>query len=113
MIDAGAELIDFLRFNVQYALEAARWQPQSTSASENQSVLRGMEGFWAALTPFNFTAIGGNLASAPAIMVSAPFSLLFVRVEACFILYNVYITLILYECSYIAAVISNYVDYFA
>lgn len=71
MIDAGAELIDFLRFNVQYALEAARWQPQSTSVSENQSVLRGMEGFWAALTPFNFTAIGGNLASAPAIMVSA------------------------------------------
>ncbi|CAG2203750.1 delta-1-pyrroline-5-carboxylate dehydrogenase, mitochondrial-like [Mytilus galloprovincialis] len=69
-IDAVCELIDFLRFNVQYALSLQTQQPLSPSAFEtiNSQNLRGMEGFWAAISPFNFTAIGGNLCQSPAIM---------------------------------------------
>ncbi|XP_052082870.1 delta-1-pyrroline-5-carboxylate dehydrogenase, mitochondrial-like [Mytilus californianus] len=69
-IDAVCELIDFLRFNVQYALSLQTQQPLSPSAKEtlNSQNLRGMEGFWAAISPFNFTAIGGNLCQSPAMM---------------------------------------------
>ncbi|OWF37163.1 delta-1-pyrroline-5-carboxylate dehydrogenase, mitochondrial-like [Mizuhopecten yessoensis] len=69
-IDAAAELIDFLRFNAQFAQDITRYQPLSPTANitKNSTVYRGMEGFWAAITPFNFTAIGGHLASAPAMM---------------------------------------------
>ncbi|XP_060573762.1 delta-1-pyrroline-5-carboxylate dehydrogenase, mitochondrial-like [Ruditapes philippinarum] len=68
-IDAAAELIDFLRFNVQFARELTKYQPLSPSPEETNTVrYRGVEGFWAAVTPFNFTAIGGHLPAAPALM---------------------------------------------
>lgn len=68
-IDAAAELVDFLRFNCQFSRDITRYQPLSPSESVNNSAIyRGCEGFWAAITPFNFTAIGGHLCSAPALM---------------------------------------------
>ncbi|XP_053307885.1 delta-1-pyrroline-5-carboxylate dehydrogenase, mitochondrial [Spea bombifrons] len=67
-IDAAAELIDFFRFNAKYALELQHEQLISVPVSTNTLVYRGLEGFIAAVSPFNFTAIGGNLAGAPALM---------------------------------------------
>ncbi|XP_042333925.1 LOW QUALITY PROTEIN: delta-1-pyrroline-5-carboxylate dehydrogenase, mitochondrial [Sceloporus undulatus] len=67
-IDAAAELIDFFRFNAKYAVELENEQPLSVPPSTNRMVYRGLEGFVAAVSPFNFTAIGGNLAGAPALM---------------------------------------------
>jgi len=67
-IDAAAELIDFYRFNAQFAIEALKYKPIDTSESVNTMFLRGLEGFVAAIAPFNFTAIGGNLAGTPAMM---------------------------------------------
>uniref|UniRef100_A0A8C9GJA5 Multifunctional fusion protein n=1 Tax=Piliocolobus tephrosceles TaxID=591936 RepID=A0A8C9GJA5_9PRIM len=67
-IDAAAELIDFFRFNAKYAVELEGQQPISMPPSTNSTVYRGLEGFVAAISPFNFTAIGGNLAGAPALM---------------------------------------------
>lgn len=96
-IDAAAELIDFFRFNAKFAVELEGEQPISVPPSTNSVVYRGLEvptgagrgrgcrkprawphrrlrllclqGFVAAISPFNFTAIGGNLAGAPALMV--------------------------------------------
>lgn len=67
-IDAACELIDFLRFNVQFAQEIAATQPLSSNGVRNRLDYRPLEGFVYAVTPFNFTAIGGNLATAPALM---------------------------------------------
>lgn len=67
-IDAACELIDFLNFNVQFAMELGRYSPIDTKESTNTLRYRGMEGFIAAISPFNFTAIGGNLPTAPALM---------------------------------------------
>jgi 1-pyrroline-5-carboxylate dehydrogenase len=67
-VDAACELIDFLRFNSMYALQLDSVQPLNTPDANNQSVYRGLEGFVAAITPFNFTAIAGNLPSAPAMV---------------------------------------------
>jgi 1-pyrroline-5-carboxylate dehydrogenase len=67
-IDAASELIDFWRYNAAFAEELYREQPLSTHGSWNQSDYRGLEGFVYAVTPFNFTAIGGNLPTAPALM---------------------------------------------
>ncbi|ELK10454.1 Delta-1-pyrroline-5-carboxylate dehydrogenase, mitochondrial [Pteropus alecto] len=67
-IDAAAELIDFFRFNAKFAVELEGEQPISVPPSTNSVVYRGLEGFVAAISPFNFTAIGGNLAGAPALM---------------------------------------------
>ncbi|XP_015256618.1 delta-1-pyrroline-5-carboxylate dehydrogenase, mitochondrial isoform X2 [Cyprinodon tularosa] len=67
-IDAAAELIDFFRFNAKHAIELESQQPISTKESTNTALYRGLEGFIAAVAPFNFTAIGGNLAGTPAIM---------------------------------------------
>ncbi|HKM39121.1 MAG TPA: aldehyde dehydrogenase family protein, partial [bacterium] len=67
-IDSACELIDFLRFNVYYAEHIYRQQPNNTPGVWNREVYRPLEGFIAAVTPFNFTAIGGNLATAPAIV---------------------------------------------
>ncbi len=67
-IDAACELIDFWRFNVQFAQELYAEQPQSDNTMWNQLDYRALEGFIYAVTPFNFTAIGGNLPSAPALM---------------------------------------------
>ena len=95
-IDAAAELIDFFRFNAKFAVELEGQQPLSVPPSTNSVMYRGLEvpsgggaggsllealslasphppapqGFVAAISPFNFTAIGGNLAGAPALMVS-------------------------------------------
>jgi 1-pyrroline-5-carboxylate dehydrogenase len=60
-LDAACELIDFLRFNVHYLSEIYRQQPASASGMYNRVEYRPLEGFVFALTPFNFTAIGGNL----------------------------------------------------
>ncbi len=68
-IDAACELIDFLRFNVHYAREIAAEQPMISSRGVwNRSDHRPLEGFVYAITPFNFTAIAGNLPTAPALM---------------------------------------------
>jgi 1-pyrroline-5-carboxylate dehydrogenase len=67
-IDAACELIDFWRFNCGFAQQIYDDQPQSTSAMWNMSDYRGLEGFVYAVTPFNFTAIGGNLPTAAALM---------------------------------------------
>uniref|UniRef100_W5MB22 Delta-1-pyrroline-5-carboxylate dehydrogenase, mitochondrial n=1 Tax=Lepisosteus oculatus TaxID=7918 RepID=W5MB22_LEPOC len=67
-IDAAAELIDFFRFNAKHAIELEHQQPLSGDGSTNTMLYRGLEGFVAAISPFNFTAIGGNLAGTPALM---------------------------------------------
>jgi 1-pyrroline-5-carboxylate dehydrogenase len=67
-IDAACEMIDFWRFNASYAQQLYQMQPKSSAGVWNMSELRPLEGFIFALTPFNFTAIGGNLPTACAIM---------------------------------------------
>lgn len=67
-IDAACEFIDFLRFNVQYLIQIYREQPDSLPGMWNRLEYRPLEGFVFALTPFNFTAIAGNLCAAPAMM---------------------------------------------
>ncbi|REJ82407.1 MAG: L-glutamate gamma-semialdehyde dehydrogenase [Bacteroidetes bacterium] len=67
-IDAACEMIDFLRFNVQYMREIYTQQPISSKGIYNRVEQRPLEGFVFALTPFNFTAISGNLPTAPAMM---------------------------------------------
>lgn len=67
-IDAACELIDFLRFNVRYAQEIYEKQPECAPGFWNYVQQRPLEGFVFAVTPFNFTAIAGNLPTAPAIM---------------------------------------------
>lgn len=68
-IDAAAELADFLRFNVRYAEELYAQQPPYNSTGVwNRVEYRPLEGFVYAISPFNFTAIGGNLSAAPALM---------------------------------------------
>lgn len=67
-IDAACELIDFLRFNVQYMTDIYKDQPKSTSDAWNRIEYRPLEGFTYAVTPFNFTAIGGNLPACMALM---------------------------------------------
>lgn len=67
-IDAACEFTDFLRFNVQYATEIYSQQPVSSPGVWNRVEQRALEGFVFALTPFNFTAIAGNLPSSAAMM---------------------------------------------
>jgi len=67
-IDAACELIDFFRYNVHYAEKLQREQPESSPGVWNRMDHRPIEGFVYAVTPFNFTAIGGNLPTAPALM---------------------------------------------
>jgi 1-pyrroline-5-carboxylate dehydrogenase len=67
-IDAACEWIDFLRFNVHYATQIYADQPISSPGVWNRLEYRPLEGFVYALTPFNFTAIAGNLPAAPALM---------------------------------------------
>ncbi len=70
-IDAACELIDFLRFNVSYMRFLYEQQPSSVRGLWNYVEYRALEGFVFAVTPFNFTAIGGNLPSSPAMMGNA------------------------------------------
>lgn len=67
-IDATCEFIDFLRYNVYFAEQIYATQPQSSAGIWNYTEYRPLEGFILAVTPFNFTAIAGNLPTAPAIM---------------------------------------------
>src|SRR5690606_33034384 len=67
-IDAACELIDFLRFNVRFAEEIHAVQPASSPGVWNRTEYRPLEGFVYAVTPFNFTAIAGNLPSSAALM---------------------------------------------
>ena len=67
-IDAACELIDFLRFNVEFMAQIYEDQPYSTSAAWNRLEYRPLEGFIYAITPFNFTAIAGNLPDSAALM---------------------------------------------
>jgi 1-pyrroline-5-carboxylate dehydrogenase len=66
-IDAACELADFLRFNVFFARQILEQQPVSSAGVWNRLDYRPLEGFVLAITPFNFTAIAGNLPSAPAL----------------------------------------------
>jgi len=65
-IDAACELIDFLRFNAHFLSEIYRQQPISSIGMHNRMEYRPLEGFVLAVTPFNFTAIGGNLPTSAA-----------------------------------------------
>lgn len=67
-IDSACELIDFLRFNVHYMSQIYGEQPESSAGVWNRLEYRPLEGFVFAITPFNFTAIAGNLPAAPALM---------------------------------------------
>jgi 1-pyrroline-5-carboxylate dehydrogenase len=67
-IDAACELIDFLRYNVHFGAQILAEQPQSSPGVWNRFDHRPLEGFVYAVTPFNFTAIAGNLPAAPALM---------------------------------------------
>lgn len=65
-IDSACEIIDFLRFNVHFLSEIYRQQPVSSPGMHNRMEWRPLEGFVLAVTPFNFTAIGGNLPTSAA-----------------------------------------------
>lgn len=67
-IDSACELIDFWRYNAQYMAQLYKEQPESAPGMWNRMEHRALEGFVFALTPFNFTSIGGNLPTAPAMM---------------------------------------------
>jgi 1-pyrroline-5-carboxylate dehydrogenase len=67
-IDSACELIDFLRYNVHFARQILENQPSSSALTWNRSDYRPLEGFVLAITPFNFTAIAGNLPTAPALL---------------------------------------------
>jgi 1-pyrroline-5-carboxylate dehydrogenase len=67
-IDAACEFIDFLRFNVSYMQEIYEQQPESAEGIWNRVEYRPLEGFVYAITPFNFTAIAGNLSASAAMM---------------------------------------------
>ncbi|MBS1642457.1 MAG: L-glutamate gamma-semialdehyde dehydrogenase [Bacteroidetes bacterium] len=65
-IDSACEIIDFLRFNVHFLSEIYKQQPISSTGIHNRMEWRALEGFVLAVTPFNFTAIGGNLPTSAA-----------------------------------------------
>jgi 1-pyrroline-5-carboxylate dehydrogenase len=67
-IDAACELIDFWRWNAYFAQELMAEQPLSDHTMWNQTDYRGLEGFCYAVSPFNFSSIGGNLSTSPALM---------------------------------------------
>ena len=67
-IDAACETIDFLRFNAEYLVRIYEEQPVSSQGVWNRMEYRALEGFVLAISPFNFTAIGANLTSSPALM---------------------------------------------
>jgi 1-pyrroline-5-carboxylate dehydrogenase len=67
-IDAACEMVDFLRFNIHFAEQLYSQQPMSAPGMWNRMEYRALEGFVYTVTPFNFTSIGGNLSSSPAMM---------------------------------------------
>ncbi|XP_015042925.1 delta-1-pyrroline-5-carboxylate dehydrogenase, mitochondrial [Drosophila pseudoobscura] len=72
-IDAAAELIDFIRLNAYFLKEVSKYRPisEDIKVTKNSMRYRGIDGFIAAVSPFNFTAIGGNLSYTPALMGNA------------------------------------------
>jgi 1-pyrroline-5-carboxylate dehydrogenase len=72
-IDSAAELIDFFRINAFFLKEAHKYQPisENLKVTKNSMRYRGIDGFIAAVSPFNFTAIGGNLSHTPALIGNA------------------------------------------
>ena len=66
-IDSACEIVDFLRFNVHFLSEIYKQQPISAPGTHNRLEYRPLEGFVLAVTPFNFTAIGGNLPASAAL----------------------------------------------
>lgn len=74
-IDAAAEMIDFFRFNAFFGKELLKYQPISEQPESTLNLMRyrSLEGFVASISPFNFTAIAGNLGYTPAIMVRIKF----------------------------------------
>ncbi|XP_055859105.1 delta-1-pyrroline-5-carboxylate dehydrogenase, mitochondrial [Episyrphus balteatus] len=69
-IDSAAELVDFIRMNAYFLKECTKYQPisENVKVTRNSMRYRGIDGFVAAVSPFNFSAIGGNLAYTPALM---------------------------------------------
>ena len=67
-IDSSCEIIDFFRFNAEYMRQIYTVQPESSEGVWNRLEYRPLEGFVFAITPFNFTAIAGNLPASPAMM---------------------------------------------
>ena len=67
-IDAACETIDFLRYNAEYLVRIYEEQPVSSAGVWNRMEYRALEGFVFAISPFNFTAIGANLTTSPALM---------------------------------------------
>ncbi len=67
-IDSACELIDFLRYNTYFAEQIFTQQPENSAGVWNREVYRPLDGFIVAITPFNFTSIGGNLETAPALV---------------------------------------------
>ena len=78
-IDAACELIDFLRFNVHFLSQIYQQQPISAPGIHNRMEWRGLEGFVLAITPFNFTAIGGNLPASAAMRAYRDWETIFSR----------------------------------
>jgi 1-pyrroline-5-carboxylate dehydrogenase len=103
-IDAAAELVDFWRFNAHYAEELLSEQPLSDNTMWNQLEYRGLEGFVYAVTPFNFTSIGGNLPTAPALMGNTV-----IWKPAATAMYSAYYLMKLYEAAGMPPGVINFV----
>jgi 1-pyrroline-5-carboxylate dehydrogenase len=101
-IDSACELADFLRYNVYYAQEIMKQQPSSTPAVWNRMEYRPLDGFVVAVSPFNFTSIGGNLCTAPAIMGNT----VLWKPSSTAVLSNYYFMLLLEEAGLPAGVIN-------
>ena len=101
-IDIICELADFLRFNPYYIQEIYKQQPNSTDGVWNRVEYRALDGFVAAITPFNFTSIGGNLSTAPAMVGNT----VLWKPSSTAVLSNYYIMQILMEAGLPAGVIN-------
>ena len=101
-IDSPCELVDFLRFNVYFADQIYRQQPDSSSGVWNRLSYRPLDGFVLAVSPFNFTAIGANLCTAPAMLGNT----LLWKPSSASLLSNYYIMKILMEAGLPAGVIN-------
>src|SRR5579872_6709432 len=104
-IDATVELIDFWRFNVHFGQELLDEQPVSDHTMWNQLEYRGLEGFVYAVTPFNFTSIGGNLPTAPALMGNTV-----IWKPASSAMYSAYYLMKLYEAAGMPPGVINFVS---
>ncbi|AET69425.1 delta-1-pyrroline-5-carboxylate dehydrogenase, group 1 [Desulfosporosinus orientis DSM 765] len=101
-IDVICELADFLRFNPYYVQEIYKQQPNNSAGVWNRVEYRALDGFVAAITPFNFTAIGGNLATAPAMVGNT----VLWKPSSTAVLSNYYVMQILMEAGLPAGVIN-------